>query len=164
MSNDVQRPQPRPGGAGTAPPLSRILVLCTGNICRSPMGVALLGRALGNRFQVESAGLSALSGHAADPSAVQVMSDAGMDIRTHRARQVDDSLLRAADLILVMDGGQKSETESQWPWTRGKVFRFGHWENQDVDDPYRRPTAAFLEAFRRLEIASRSWAEHVGDH
>lgn len=141
--------------------ISHILVLCMGNICRSPMAESLLRRDLGESFHVESAGLGALVGQSADPLAVKVMDDLGLDLRPHRARQVDDSHLRRAQLVLVMDTAQKSETERTWPWTRGKVWRIGQWDRFDIPDPYRRPEQSFLQTRQLLETACRSWVAHL---
>jgi protein-tyrosine phosphatase len=140
---------------------SRILVVCTGNICRSPMAAALLGSLLGNSRAVESAGLAACVGEPADPMAIAVMADAGLDIRSHRARQLDESMLRTADLVLAMSTAQRTEVETRWPWTRGRVFRMGHWDGYDVHDPHGRPAAIFTLTLSLLDAASRSWADRL---
>src|SRR4051795_10625813 len=67
----------------------RVLMVCTGNICRSPMAQVLLEQALRKRgfdVRVESAGLGALVGRGADPMAMQLMEKRGLDLKTHRAR------------------------------------------------------------------------------
>ena len=139
----------------------RILVLCTGNICRSPLAEAILRQNLGNDFYVESAGLGALVGHGADPFSIATAKEIGLDLETHRAQQVSDSMLRASDLVLVMTTHQKTEVETLWPWTRGKVWRIGHWEGFDVDDPYQNPLEAFKQARQFLETSCRSWATRL---
>jgi len=140
---------------------SRLLVVCTGNICRSPMAAALLGSFLGNSTVVESAGLAACAGEPADPHAIAVMDGAGLDIRSHRARQLDESMLKTADLVLTMSAAQRTEVETRWPWTRGRVFRVGHWDGYDVHDPHGRPTAIFTLTLSLLDVASRSWADRL---
>jgi len=82
-----------------------ILMVCTGNICRSPMAAGLLRHMLPtdleNRIQVISAGTHAMHGHQAAPFAVQAMARQGIDISGHRARMIDRTLVRRASLILT---------------------------------------------------------------
>src|SRR5690606_6892784 len=112
----------------------RILVVCVGNICRSPMAEALLREALPGR-RVSSAGIGALVGEPADPLAVQLMRERGLDIGAHRGRQLDEPLLRENDVLLVMERGHREWIESRWPQARGRVYRWGHWSDFEVPDP-----------------------------
>lgn len=80
-----------------------ILVVCTGNSCRSPMAAALLNKMLaGLPAFVYSAGTEAPVGQEATRSARQVAAEFDLDIHGHRARQLTPELCRSADLILVM--------------------------------------------------------------
>jgi protein-tyrosine phosphatase len=85
--------------------MSRILFVCTGNQCRSPMAAALLRSRLAQvgatGFEVESAGFVS-EGRAVPPEVVEVMSPSGIDLSAHRSRLLRDELLDRADLILVM--------------------------------------------------------------
>lgn len=137
--------------------LSRILVICTGNICRSPMGEALLAHVLGGDFKVASAGIGALVGKGADPHAVELMRERGIDISAHRARQLDLELVRNYDLLLAMDQGHADWIHQQFPIARGRVYRFGHWGQIDVPDPYRRGRAAFEQALQLIEQGAADW-------
>src|SRR5512136_1311836 len=89
--------------------IDRVLVVCVGNICRSPMAEALLRARLGHwpRFDVSSAGLSALVGRPADESTVALMRERGIDISAHRARQLTPRLVAGSDLVLVMETGHE---------------------------------------------------------
>jgi protein-tyrosine phosphatase len=84
-----------------------ILVVCTGNICRSPMAEGMLKKNLPERLagkvMISSAGTHALHGNMAQPHAIAVMQGFDIDIRSHRARRLSGSLVRSADLILVME-------------------------------------------------------------
>lgn len=119
-----------------------ILMVCTGNICRSPMA-EVLGAAAFPAVRVESAGLGALVGHAADPLAVELVKERGLDLSGHRARQLSSQMIREFELILVMESWQVRDIEKQAPHARGKVFRLGHWRQFDIPDPYRQPRDAF---------------------
>lgn len=129
---------------------SRILAVCTGNICRSPMAQAVLARRLAGRGAlaiVESAGIAALVGRPADPMALQLMVEHGFDISAHRARQLTPELIRSFELVLVMEAEQQREIEAMLPSARGRVHRIGRWGNFDVPDPFRRDREAFERAF-----------------
>lgn len=84
-----------------------ILVICTGNICRSPMGEGLLARGLaeaGHDVRVSSAGTHATLG-AVDTHVRDLMEGAGLDVSSHRSRQVERDMLVEADLVIGMDRG-----------------------------------------------------------
>jgi protein-tyrosine phosphatase len=77
--------------------LNRILVVCIGNICRSPMAESLLAQRLSGRspdIWVGSAGLAALVGRPADPIAQTLMQERGLAISDHRARQITHDIFR----------------------------------------------------------------------
>ncbi|SEI02234.1 MULTISPECIES: hypothetical protein [unclassified Leifsonia] len=81
----------------------RIRAICTGNICRSPAMEALLAAELDadRGFIVESAGTEAMTGWPADPAMVRLLHERGLDVREHRARQLDANMLGIDDLILT---------------------------------------------------------------
>ena len=143
--------------------IRHILVVCVGNICRSPMAEALLRDALRGQEEitVESAGLGALVGHPADEHAVELMSEQGVDITAHRARQLHPDMVAAADLILVMETGHKISIDTADATVRGKVHRLGEWQDKDIDDPYRQPKAAFADALRDIEDGVADWVERL---
>lgn len=147
---------------------NRILMVCVGNICRSPMAEALLAHRLGvagSSRSVRSAGISALVGRPADPTAVELMQERGVSLDAHRARQLTPELVRESDLILVMEAGHQRALVETHPSARGKTFRLGHWGNFDVPDPYKLPRAEFerslalidrgLDDLERLLVRSR---------
>lgn len=143
---------------------SSVLVVCVGNICRSPMGEYLLRSLLSARNEavtVQSAGLGALVGHGADPFALEVMTEHGIDMQQHRARQLDDTLLKQHELILVMEQWQQKEIELRHPFARGRVHLLGKWGTGEIADPYKKPKAAFIEAYALIERSCNEWCEKV---
>jgi protein-tyrosine phosphatase len=143
--------------------IRHILVVCVGNICRSPMAEALLRRELRGHeeFTVESAGLGALVGHPAAEHSVTLMSEHGLDIRAHRARQIHPEMVGAADLVLVMEAGHRRAIDDADPTARGKVHRLGEWQDKDIDDPYRRERDAYEEALRHIQAGVASWVDKI---
>ncbi|PWF48940.1 low molecular weight phosphotyrosine protein phosphatase [Massilia glaciei] len=140
--------------------MQRILVLCIGNICRSPMAEGMLRQALPGRAVV-SAGLGAMIGKPADPHALQLMAEHGIDIDTHRAQQISSALVSQAEVILVMDLDQKRHVETQYMGARGKVFRLGEAAKVDIPDPYREGIDSFRLAHKLIEAGVKVWSEQI---
>lgn len=139
---------------------NRILVICVGNICRSPMAEALLGRQLSAypQMSVTSAGIGALVGYPADETAQALLLKQGIDISTHRARQLNSAMLRQADLVLVMEAEHKRAIDMIDPSVRGKIYRLGEWGGFDISDPYRQPREAFEECLRLIQRGVADWS------
>lgn len=140
--------------------MQHILVLCIGNICRSPLAEALLRRRFPGKT-IWSAGLGALVGQPADPESAAVAARHGLDLSDHRARQLATWMCQQADLILVMEQSQKADLERQCPWVRGKVFRLGVWSAFDIADPYRRPREAFEAAYAGIAKGVTDWVPRI---
>lgn len=137
-----------------------ILVLCTGNICRSPMAEALIKQYFPDKT-VWSAGLEDLGEQPADPMAIALMQQMAIDITQHCSRQVDTDLLKQADLIFVMTKRQLKLLEKQWPFVRGKTFLLGHWQHQEIPDPYQQPESAFVYAKDMIVAGIQAWHEKL---
>lgn len=140
-----------------------ILVVCLGNVCRSPVAEFLFRRALGGRdIRVSSAGLGALVGRPMDRNAIALLQEDGIDATEHRARQLEPSMLREADLVLAMERRQLGSVARLAPEASGKVFLFDKWHaGGDVPDPYRRPRSVFEQVHASIERGVSSWLRYL---
>ena len=137
-----------------------ILVVCVGNICRSPMAEALLKQRYPDKA-VDSAGVGALVGHPADPAALEIMTERQLDITNHMAKQIDEKLAKKADIIFTMSDGQTKWIEERWPFCRGKTFKLGHWQDKDIADPYKHEMSAFQTAYQDIVVSLEQWADKI---
>ncbi|OXI18967.1 low molecular weight protein-tyrosine-phosphatase [Burkholderia sp. AU15512] len=141
--------------------IATLLVVCVGNVCRSPMAQALLGARLPG-VDVRSAGIGALDGQPADPLAIDLMRERGLDLAPHRARQVSSRHITRADLILTMDLEQKRWLERRHPFLCGRVFRLGAAAHGfDIPDPYLGPRASFEHSLRLIERGVDAWCARI---
>lgn len=138
---------------------NKILVVCVGNICRSPTAERLL-KQYHPQITVESAGLGALVGKGADAAAKSVAESHQLSLEGHCARQVTGRLCRDYDLILTMEKRHIASLHELAPEMRGKVMLFGHWDNErEIPDPYRKSREAFEAVYALLERSARQWAQ-----
>lgn len=139
-----------------------ILVVCVGNICRSPVGERLLQGMLPDR-RVTSAGIGALVGHSADATASDVAGANGVSLEGHVARQFSTEMGQEADLILVMEPGHKREILKISPHLSGKTMLFDQWMGgQGIADPYRRSREMHEAVYEQIAAAAEAWAKRIG--
>jgi protein-tyrosine phosphatase len=103
------------------------------------------------RGTVASAGIAALVGLPADPVAVALLAERGLDLSAHRARQLTPEMIADADLVVVMEAAQQQAVEWLSRAARGRVHRLGRFGGFDVEDPFRRPREAFEAALAQIE-------------
>jgi protein-tyrosine-phosphatase len=121
----------------------RILLICTGNTCRSPMAEVLLQEkirqtGLADRVKVLSAGLCAGGESPASSGAQAVAARRGLDLAAHRSRQVLAEYVQAAGLVLTMTQSHKGAVTAMAPEAVGKVYTLAEYADSegDVPDPF----------------------------
>lgn len=147
-----------------APPyvFQRILTICTGNICRSPLAEEMLRQLCLPTIPavtVRSAGIGALQGAPADETVQRIAQEHGLALGAHRGQQVSTTLTRWADLILVMEPHHLQYILRTDPTARGKTFLLGHWlpSRAEIADPYRQGEDLYRLAHARIAEAVESW-------
>jgi protein-tyrosine phosphatase len=140
--------------------IQNILVVCIGNICRSPMAEYFLKQEF-PQLHVESAGISGLIGHNADDKAILCMQRHGINMQAHIAKKLNADLIKKSDLILVMSQNQQKHIEQTWPFSKGKTFRLGHWQGKNVPDPYQHEQAVFDDTCQLIQNCINDWKKHI---
>lgn len=146
----------------------RILVVCTGNICRSPVAAAMLRQRLPHK-RIECAGLGALEGHGVDKTAGELAAEEKLNLAEHKARQITGEMLQEADLVLVMTESQRRAIAEKHPAVMGKVMLYGQWltnpetrvQGIEIPDPYRKSREAFAQVHKLLNQAAESWQKKL---
>lgn len=140
---------------------AKVLTVCHGNICRSPVAAALLARelaALG--VEVQSAGFIGFN-RPAPAEAVAAAERHAVQLANHRSRLLTTDLARGADLIVVMDEGQRRlvcERYGRWP---GDVIVLGDFdpvpvESRAIHDPLNENRAVFDQVYERIARCVRA--------
>jgi protein-tyrosine-phosphatase len=135
----------------------KILFICTGNTCRSPMAVALFEKYLRENFpdfadvfEVDSAGLYALEGASASQEAIQVLQDEeDIDLTLHRSKTMQSVLGGEAYLILTMTGKHKEHLLDMYPALAGKIYTLNEFAGSDIAAGIVDPFGLGLEAYQK---------------
>lgn len=132
----------------------RVMVVCYGNICRSPYLEAVLKRAMPD-IRVESAGFVG-SGRAVPAFALAISAERGLDLSTFRSRVLAPAILRDADLVVVMDAHQARSVERLFAVPRRRIVIAGDLDpirpvTRAIQDPWQQPLAMFESSFDRLD-------------
>lgn len=108
-------------------------------------------------IQVSSAGINALVGYPPSETSQQLLANRNIDISGYRARQLTEKIVSEADLILVMETGQKKWLQQQYLFARGKVYRLGEWDNMDIPDPIGQPEKFFKNILMLIDEGVAGW-------
>ncbi len=152
--------------------MTKVLMVCMGNICRSPMAEGMLRKALqeaglDRHVEVDSAGTHAYHvGSPPDPRAQQAVGRRGVDISRLRGRKVADADFEAFDYILVMDGDNYSKLIRQAPACHHHKIRrllsfSRRFPNLDVVDPYYGGEQGFEENLDMIEDAVKGLIREI---
>lgn len=140
-----------------------VLVVCAGNICRSPTAEYVLKQKLeGKNIKVSSAGLTALEGKPADATAKQIAQANGVNMDAHQGQQLTSTLVAQNSVILVMEERHLNDVHARYPEARGKTFLLGKWiNNAEIPDPYRQSQEAFEHVYKLIDSACSAWQKYL---
>lgn len=155
----------RTGGEPALPsgPMRRLLVICHGNICRSPVAEVLLANRL-PALEVRSAGIAADDGGKANEAAGRAAGRLGLSLADHRTRHLREDDLDWADLVLGMEGRHTAAVAQRWPGSRAKLRLLGDFlpaPPHRLQDPWGEPDTVFDEVFGRLANAVEQLARRI---
>lgn len=141
-----------------------IVLVCTGNTCRSPMAETLLREQLRKRFGCEdavrvlSAGVAAGQGCGASPQAVEVMGKRGLDLTGHSSRALDDEVMNVADLVLTMTRGHRAAILAAWPDMQDRVHTLRR-DGGDITDPVGMPVDVYEACADQIDRELAAWID-----
>lgn len=137
----------------------KILFICTGNICRSPVAqflAARFAREAGVEWSTASAGVEAEIGHGMEPGGLRALAARGIKGTGHLARQLDGEMLAAADTVYALTKAHRSIIAARFPAHAEKVLvlrEAAGLPDGDVADPYGEPDAVYEECAVLIEEA-----------
>lgn len=149
-----------------------IVLVCTGNTCRSPMAEILLKKRIADRLGcqpgeledrgvlVMSAGIAAMSGGRAAEEAVETMKLRGLDLTAHETQPLSDRIARYADLILTMTRGHREAILAQWPDTRDRCYLVSG-ERGDISDPIGGPAELYRRCADQIDAYLSEWVSRL---
>ncbi|MBX3000925.1 MAG: hypothetical protein KF893_20550 [Caldilineaceae bacterium] len=142
-----------------------LLIVCTGNICRSPMVMALIRQklqeaGLSEQIEVRSAGTLGLEGATASRHGVELLAQRGIDLSHHRSRLLTLQEVEKADLILVMEESHRQLISNRSPEYLSKILLFHELveEKSNLSDPYGGERDEYAATLARIDyVLDAGW-------
>ncbi|KPK41198.1 MAG: hypothetical protein AMJ78_06135 [Omnitrophica WOR_2 bacterium SM23_29] len=146
--------------------IKSILIVCTGNSCRSVMAEGLLKKFLKSKgcedIKIISAGIGTMPGMMASPNTIEVMKMEGVDVSSHRAQLVTEDMIKDVDLVLGMEPVHVATVLSMTPEAKDKTFLLLEYvyknendkpTNIAISDPIGKPKEVYESVFMTIKDA-----------
>ncbi|XZE53763.1 Sua5/YciO/YrdC/YwlC family protein [Planctomycetaceae bacterium SH139] len=145
-----------------------VVLVCTGNTCRSPMAEVMLRQRLKGATEGEdavgvvSAGIAAFQGDQASSQAVEVMGKRGLDLTGHASQPMTEQLLQLADVVLTMTRGHREAILMRYPEAADRVHTL-RIDGGDIADPVGAPLEVYQQCADQIDSQLEIWVERLQD-
>ncbi|MFP4456110.1 MAG: low molecular weight protein arginine phosphatase [Clostridia bacterium] len=147
--------------------MKRLLFVCTGNTCRSSMAEGLAKEIFNNlglsEWEIHSAGTYAIRGQKANPKAIKVAFEEGIDLSEYKSKSIPANI-NDYDLVLTMTKSHKRQIEELFELDDRKLFmlnKFAYGTEENVVDPFGKEIDAYRETFTQLKEALKKVANKI---
>lgn len=151
---------------GKAANSKNVLFVCYGNVCRSPFAEYLLRKYIPSLNKIESAGFFKESGRKPPDEAMSAALKLGIDLSSHRSKEITEDMVNAADIIFVFDYNNYKELTSKYRFAKGRTFFIGSLlkvEQFFLDDPWGKPDSFFDTVYGNINqalLTLKGWIEN----